>query len=257
MTLETTFNNEQCSATASSNGFNNEECSTSNVAFISSIPSLIDDSNIHDDNDDTSNYFTNKEWKYQLLLRELSGKHYDYHYIKSVRHLLDEKCVRTLFSSFIKEDEVNDCFKRSIREIWEMILEACEEKLWFNLCIQECMQMVLGMKKHNMWILKFLFRSGYKISQAAYEAENSKPDRSEAFKILLYKNIDKNNNNDQSSSYSKATKHEEKRPRCLNTKAPVKLNMTWSTGSFKCDITNGHTILKEVNGEFELDIQMN
>ncbi len=88
--MTSSFNNEQCCATASSTGFNNEECSKPITTVASqSIPNVNDES-LHDQ-DDTSNYFTTKEWKYQLLLRELSGKHYEYHYIKSARHLIDEK----------------------------------------------------------------------------------------------------------------------------------------------------------------------
>ena len=202
------------------------------------------------------NYFIKGEWNYKRINNECAQCKYSIYtkdYIKSVRHLLDEKCVKAFFEGITRECsyELNDSNKTDVRNVWEIIVETCEKEQWFHDCFQQCIDRVLDMKKHNMWILKFLFKSGMKISPAKYEAERAKSNCSEAVLNLLKRLVD----------YSQEQIPEQKlvqscEPSQPNSAATVKLNVSWKTGSFNTDITNGHTFLKEVNGQYEINVQL-
>jgi len=93
-----------------------------------------------------------------------------------------------------------------------------------------------------MWLLKMLLKTKMEIPDYIIEKEKTNEEiaRSDAFISLLCKNEKKEESSSSITNHSKKEK--------------VVLNMSWKEGSVKVDISKGHTSIKEVEGQYILDI---
>lgn len=138
----------------------------------------------------------------------------------------------------------------------------CKEiMIWFknyfskDLFLEECykhLSKILEMKKGNMWILKLLFKVGVTITKECYEQEEMNPDRSEAFKKLLKQHLSPEQINDTKQTQSVIEEKQNK----TGGSAPVILKMKWKTGTFECNLSHGHSVLKEKDGVYYIDVSI-
>ena len=136
----------------------------------------------------------------------------------------------------------------------------------------DCLKAALSRKQNNLWLLKILIKTGWVFPKEIVEEEVKKGTRSSAFIQVLHSGAKMNNtppkelrqeeqeppvvtgaqsvaeffgNREHVSPHSEATKS-----------THVMFNMRWSTGSIKLDISQGHTTVTEVNGQYMLNVEL-
>ena len=184
-----------------------------------------------------------------------------------IAEVFDRSCWNAFWKGIcIETFEPTPYERENAKTAWTVIHSICKNLNWYDEALNEALDQVLEMKKNNMWILKFLFKTGVRINKAVWEKEKMKTNRSEAFKKLLEKHLDftpvPSHIEDDVKADESALKREGKtvvgegEQSSRTPQFPVLVNIKWATGSFKCELGHGHTVLREQNGQYSLDVSL-